>query len=340
MRSLAAVVPRAEAEAVRRTLAEVGVLRPGLSVLHEDDTVAFAVTALTGQTGASVRYEEREFPPRASRRGGSYTELVDVPDAVRADLPRAFDVVGDIVLVRLPPRLAPYGAAIGAALLGFVPGARTVGVDRGVHGDARLRRIERLAGDGPWTTVHHENDLALAVDLERAYFSPRLAREHAIVAAAVRPGERVVDFAGGVGSFGAHILRDGRARELVSLDANPDASALAERNLARAANGRTYLVVTDTIEAFAPRTEPCRRAILNLPQGGVKYLALVAPTLDRGGALHYYERTERSRLPQRPEELVNAVRAVVPGLWTVGEVHIVHPYSPTEEIVAYRLERE
>jgi tRNA (guanine37-N1)-methyltransferase len=339
MRSLAAVVPREHAESVRRALVEAGVLRPELEVLHDDATVAFAVTGPVAVPPSGARFEEREFPGRSPRKAGSYVELAEAPPEVRPTMPRSFDVVGDIVLVRIPPELGPYETTIGTALLAFVPGARIVGADRGVHGEARLRRLERLAGTGSWTTVHHENGLGLDVDVERAYFSPRLAREHALVAAEVRSGERVIDFAAGVGPFGAHILRDGRAAELVSLDANPAASALAERNLARASRGRPYSVVTDTIEAFAPHAGTCQRAILNLPHGGIKYLALVAPTLDRGGALHYYERTARSRVPARPEELVNEVRAAVAGSWSVPDSHVVHPYSPTEDIMAYRLER-
>jgi len=339
MRSLGAVVARSDAERVRRALADSGVLRGELVVARDGDWVIFPVSDSPTDPVLGARFEEREFLERSPSAPASYRELTDVPEELRESLPRSFDVVGDIVLIRIPEDIRPYSAAIGVALLEFVPGARLVGRDGGVHGESRLRLLERLAGSGGWTTVHRENGVQLEADLERAYFSPRLAREHARVAEEVRPGERVIDFACGVAPFGAHIVRDGRARELVAVDSNPSATELAHHNLARAGPARTWRVVTDTIERFAPVAGTCERAILNLPHGGVKYLPSVGATLEREGTLHYYERTERSRLRDRPGELVETVGTIVPGAWSVPEVHVVHPYSPTEDIVGYRLVR-
>jgi tRNA (guanine37-N1)-methyltransferase len=339
MRSLAAVVPRGAAESVRRALLAEGVLRTELRAAHSDDDVVFALVRAPSQPLPSVRIEEREFDDPAAPEPVSYRDALALPDEVRRSLPRSFDVVGDVVLIRIPDALRPHAPAVGAALLGFVPGARIVGLDLGVHGETRLRRLERLAGGGPWTTTHHENGLALDVDLEGAYFSPRLAREHAKVASAVRLGERVIDFACGIGPFGAAIVHDPRARELVAVDMNARATELAERNLRRAGPTSRFRVVTSTIEAFAPSAGACDRAILNVPHGGVKYLATVGATVASGGTLHYYELTERPEVDGRPDELVNALRTSSGGPWTLAGRHVVHPYAPTVDLVAYELLR-
>jgi tRNA (guanine37-N1)-methyltransferase len=339
MRSLAAVVSRRDAEETRRILSAEGLLRDDLEVGHDGDSVLFPIV---GPPSAPLRravVSEREFVARPDDGARSYRDLVDVPPEFRALLPRAFDVVGDIVLIRLPDSLRPYAPAVGSALLTFVPGARLVGLDLGVHGEARIRGLERLAGSGPWSTEHRENGLTLDVDLERAYFSPRLAREHALVAEEVRPGERVLDFACGVGPFAAHIVRDSRAREVVAVDSNPAAIALAERNLRRANPTGPGRAILASIETFAPSAGPCERAILNLPHGGVKYLPSVGATVARGGSLHYYELTDRAHLESRQEALVNGLESVVPGPWTVADRHVVHPYSPTEDLLGYRFER-
>ncbi|HEV8049297.1 MAG TPA: methyltransferase domain-containing protein [Thermoplasmata archaeon] len=339
MKSLAAVVRRGSAEAVRRTLADEGLLRGDLKVQHDGNDVVFPIAGPPAASIDPARLEEREFDGPTAAEPESYRDALNVPSDVRESLPRAFDVVGDVVLIRIPASLRAHGPEVGRALLGFVPGARIVGLDLGVHGETRLRRLERLAGEGPWTTTHRENGLQLEADLERAYFSPRLAREHADVAGQVRTGERVIDFACGVGPFSAAIVRDGRAREVVAVDLNPRATELAERNLRRAGSATPFRVVTASIEAFAPSTGTCDRAILNLPHGGVKYLAPVAATVARGGTLHYYELTERPRAEGRPEELMNELNAQSGDRWVVDDRHIVHAYSPTEDLVAYRLVR-
>jgi tRNA (guanine37-N1)-methyltransferase len=339
MKSLAAVVSRRDAEETRRILSAEGLLRDDLEVGHDADSVLFPIVrAPTGPLPKGT-LTEREFAVRPEEGARSYRDLVDVPTELRGQLPRAFDVVGDIVLIRLPESLRPYAPAVGSALLEFVPGARLVGLDLGVHGEARIRGLERLAGSGPWSTEHRENGLNLEVDLERAYFSPRLAREHALVAEEVRTGERVLDFACGVGPFAAHIVRDARAREVEAVDSNPAAIALAQRNLARAGSTGIGRAILATIEAFAPSAGHCERAILNLPHGGVKYLPSVGATVARGGSLHYYELTDRAHLEPRQEELVNGLESVAPGPWTVADRHIVHPYSPTEDLLGYRFDR-
>ncbi|MCI4318257.1 MAG: methyltransferase, partial [Thermoplasmata archaeon] len=286
MRSLAAVVSRRDAEETRRILSAQRLLRDDLEVGHEADSVLFPIVGPPAVPLPRGTIEEREFVPRPDEGAHSYRDLVHVPAELRDELPRAFDVVGDIVLIRLPEPLRPHAPAVGAALLTFVPGARLVGLDLGVHGGARIRALERIAGSGSWSTEHRENGLTLDVDLEHAYFSPRLAREHALVAGEVRTGERVLDFACGVGPFASHIVRDARAREVVAVDSNPAAVALAQSNLARAGPTGRGRAILDTIETFAPSAGPCERAILNLPHGGVKYLPSVGATVARGGSLH------------------------------------------------------
>jgi tRNA (guanine37-N1)-methyltransferase len=339
MRSLAAVVPSRAAEAVRRRLADEALLRDDLDVGHDDGLVVFPISRPPTVPLSEGSVEEREFAVRSSPAPKSYRELVHVPAELRESLPRSFDVVGDVVLIRLPPELKPHGAAVGTALLEFVPGARLVGLDLGVRGDARLRSLERLAGEGSWSTQHRENGILLDVDLDRAYFSPRLAREHAEVAEAVRAGERVFDLACGVGPFAAHIARDGRAVEVVAVDLNPVAVALAGRNIARAGPGVRSRVVLASIDAFAESAGTCERAILNLPHAGVKYLPSVGATVARGGSLHFYELTVRDRYDQRETELVATLESAAPGGWVVADRHVVHPYSPTEDLLAYRFVR-
>ncbi|HTW55245.1 MAG TPA: methyltransferase domain-containing protein [Thermoplasmata archaeon] len=331
-------VPRHRGEATRRWLVGEGFLRTDLAIRADGDSLVFPVTAeavVPAERGEEVvaEFDAREAPAASDYRDGVAAEL-----APREALPRSFDVVGDVVLVRIPPALAAAAPAIGAALLGFVPGARIVGWDRGVHGPDRRRTIERIAGSGGWATVHHENHLAIDVDLERAYFSPRLAREHARVAAEVAAGDRVYDLCCGVGPFSLQIARAGRARSIVAVDANPDAIALLERSRARIDGGARIEAVRARIESFVPDREPVERVILNLPHEGIKYAPSVAPAVAPGGRFYHYEIVPRAELTGRAEALVLAVTAAT-GPFRLVDVHPVHPYSPDADLFGFVLER-
>jgi tRNA (guanine37-N1)-methyltransferase len=261
------------------------------------------------------------------------------PEPQKRLLPRAFDVVGDIVLIRIPPEFSSEAGRIGRALLEFVPGARLVGWDRGVHGEFRQREIVPIAGDGAFRTLHRENGLILEVDLTEAYFSPRLSREHARVSAAIAEPERVLDLCCGVGPFTMAIADGGKAREVEAVDSNPAAIQLLELNRARITTRTVIRSAVASLESFLPSAKPGERAILNLPREGIKYLPQVARLLKPGGWLHYYEVSDRSAWERRPAELCELLGYATDRAWTVRYQHVVHPYSPIQDLVAYDLEQ-
>lgn len=336
MRSLAVVVPRAEGEAVRRRLAALGLLRADLRIAVAGEAVALPVRALPAEPLPDVLVEEREFAPLPAPAARRYAELADLPPEVRARLPRAFDVVGDIALVRLEPEVADRAEAIGAALLRFLPGVRLVAADEGVKGPARIRTLRRIAGSGPFRTVHAENGLSFVVDLERAYFSPRLGREHARVAAAGRAGESVLDLCCGVGPFGLTLLARAGAGRAELVDANPAAIALVEENARRLRVAERARAVPSPLDAHLAGGGRFDRVVFNLPREGIKYVSQVGGAVAVGGTLHYYEIMERSRAAERVADAL----AELPGDgWRLAERHVVHPYSPAEDLVGMTFRR-
>ncbi len=337
MRSRGLVVPRERGESVRQRLAAEGWLRTDLRIRSDARSLTLPI-----QDGAPVPAEwgvvlDTEFDLRPPDGPADYRELLRGSAEDRARAPRSFDVVGDIVLVRIPREAESQAPEIGAALLAFVPGARIVGADRGVHGLERRRRIERLAGRGGWATVHRENGLAIDVDVERAYFSPRLAVEHARVAEEIRAGDRVYDLCCGVGPFSLHFARDGRAREVVAVDLNPAAIDLLERSQRRERFSVRITTHVASIEAFLPDRTPFERAVLNLPHEGIKYASSVAGVVAPHGRLYYYEIVPRTEFERRGDVIA---RTIGPrGEWTVLGYRVVHPYSPDSDLVAFTLER-
>ncbi|HZY70593.1 MAG TPA: methyltransferase domain-containing protein [Thermoplasmata archaeon] len=336
MRSLAAIAEPRHAESLRRQLKDSGVLRSDLKAHRTAFEVAFPVHRPAAGPGPPGRYEEREFTP-VEGRSRDYRELFRGDATIRSRLPRAFDVVGDVVLVRIPEELQSESSGIGAALLAFVPGCRVVAQDLGVAGPQRRRTLRRIAGSGGWTTVQHENGLAFEVDLEKAYFSPRLAGEHARVAAGVRKGDRVLDLCCGVGPFTLAIARDGRASRITAVDVNPTATVLLKRNLLSLRSTVPVEVVTGPLETFLPAAGAAERAIVNLPLEGIKYITQVGSRVTPGGVLTFYSVTPRAA----PAAAARALLAQLPGptSWSLEERRVVHPYSPRLDLVAFAFAR-
>jgi tRNA (guanine37-N1)-methyltransferase len=336
MRAVALRVPRTDGERWRRRLAADGRLRRDLAVRREGEWIYLPLLAPFDPGAERVAVTEVELVERRAPRARSYADLAEVPDAVRAALPRAFDVVGEIVLVRLPRELAPYGAPIGAALLRFVPGARRVAADEGVRGPARLRSLRSLAGTGSFRTVVRENGLGFVVDLERAYFSPRLAREHALVAAATAPGERVLDLCCGVGPFALTIAARQPTARIVAVDANPAAIELLRENLVRLGLSASIAAESADAAEFLALPGEYDRAVLNLPHEGAPWLPAVGAHVRPGGTLHYYEIVPRSSAGERARAIA---RAAFGAAGELRESHCVHEYSPGHELRAHTIRR-
>jgi tRNA (guanine37-N1)-methyltransferase len=157
------------------------------------------------------------------------------------------------------------------------------------------------------------------------------------VAAAVRTGERVYDLCCGVGPFALTIARAGRARRVLAIDQNADAIALLRASLTRQPNADRVTVQVGSLEAFLPTAEPVERVVCNLPLEGIKYLASVVRTVAPGGRLHHYEVMARDGRAERVRTMTETLEPA--GAWSVAGHHVVHPYSPTSDLVAVELAR-
>ncbi len=318
-------------------MVDAGFFEGGFGILREGEFLVLPLAAGATPPPAWGEIVQRDFPSFETSGSTDYRDMLRWTPEDRARLPRSFDVVGDIVLVRLPSELEDRREEVGEALLAFVPSARLVGLDRGVQGPERRRAVERIAGKGPWSTRHRENGLAFDVDVARAYFSPRLAREHERVAAQVTEGDRVYDLCCGVGPFAVTIARDRRAKVVTAVDANPAAIELLRGTLRRCSFRDRVEPVESRLEEFLPRAEPRERVVLNLPLEGIKYLPSVARAVSPLGCLYYYEVVGRADAETRTEAIVSALGGSA--AWRVADRHVVHPYSPASDLVAFVLAR-
>lgn len=327
---LGVCVPLSEAEATRARLAAEGLLRVDLKPLRTDDALVLPVAGAPDDLPA----QEFDFQPRAVRVR-HYTDLLDWPADEKARAPRAFDQMGDIVVLKVPDALWSRRHELGDAVLRFLPAARAVFHDHGVTGAFRTRRLEPLAGDANPETTVVENGVRLRVDVSRAYFSPRLGDERARIVGLTRPGERAIDLFGGVAPLGVQLARAGV--EAVSIDLNPAAVELARLNAAL--NKVDIEVHQGDAREVAARLEPADRVVMNLPHGARDFLDVATHVCRPGGVVHYHEILMDEAVEARRRELVAEFDALGRAA-RVGNVRHVRAYSPVEGHYAFDIRLE
>lgn len=223
----------------------------------------------------------------------SLSELLagKIPLELLAELPKSYDIIGDIIVIEdLPERLRPHGEAIGAALLQMYNGARTCLLKIGrVEGERRLPTYRLLAGRDKTCTVYTEHGVKMKIDLAKAYFSPRLAYERQRIAAMVKEGETVVDMFAGVGPFSLAIAKNVGAT-VHSIDINPDAVTLLADNISsNRLKGHIHAVCGDAAAVSRGLSGTADRVVMNLPGSSLKFLrAAVSLLKPKGGLIHIY----------------------------------------------------
>lgn len=206
------------------------------------------------------------------------------------ELISSFDQIGDIIIVRIPDSLLSKKKIIGETLLKQVKIAKSVFYQASaVEGDFRTRNLEILAGDNKTETEYKEFGCKFIVDVENAFFSPRLSTERERISNLVQNGETVVNMFAGVGMFSVMIAKKKKCT-VYSIDINPIAAKLCEKNIKSnklvgnivSINGDALQIIQEQLQNKSDRT------LMLLPERSDEFLESAINATKNGGIIHYY----------------------------------------------------
>jgi len=257
------------------------------------------------------------------------------------DLFSAFDQIGDIIIVRIPDSLLSKKKIIGETLLEQVKTAKSVFYQSSsVEGDFRTRDLEILAGVDKTETEYKEFGCRFIVDVEKAFFSPRLSTERDRIANLVQDGEIVINMFGGVGMFSIIVAK--RKNCIVyNIDINPIAAKLCEKNIKlNKLVGRVVSIHGDAAKIIEEQfRDQGDRVLMLLPERSDEFLNSAILATKSNGIIHYYshihadEKSQAAKLSEKhyldttpiKSKILNSkiVRAVGPRYYqTVVDVRI------------------
>jgi len=206
---------------------------------------------------------------------------------------RAFDIVGNIAVIKISEKLLPKKDIISRALMDVHKQIRTVLLQTGpVSGEFRTRELKVIAGEPSTETIHHEGGAAFKVDLAQVYFSPRLAHERLRVASLVEPDETVANLFAGVGCYSIIIAKHSRAAKIYSIDKNPVALEYMRENIRiNKVGDRVVPILGDAKEVIEHRLAgQANRVLMPLPELGRKFFEVALQALKpAGGIIHFYD---------------------------------------------------
>jgi tRNA (guanine37-N1)-methyltransferase len=206
------------------------------------------------------------------------------------ELISAFDQIGDIIIVRIPESLLSKKKIIGETLLNEVKIAKSVfHQTSAVEGDFRTRNLEIIAGEDSTETEYKEFGCRFLVDVENAFFSPRLSTERERIANLIQDGEIMTNMFAGIGMFSIMAAKKKKCT-VYSLDINPIASKLCEKNIEMnklvgkviSINGDASKIIEEQLMNKSDRT------LMLLPERSDEFLDAAINTTKDEGIIHYY----------------------------------------------------
>ena len=224
-------------------------------------------------------------------------------DQESEELFSAFDQIGDIIVIRIPDSLLSKKKVIGETLLKEVSTAKSVLYQSSdVSGDFRTRSLELLAGEDKTETEYKEFGCRFFVDVEKAFFSPRLSTERERIADVIRDGETVINMFGGVGMFSILAAKNKKCT-VYNIDINPVASQLCEKNISLnklagkviSLNGDAAQIVNDQLKEKGDRT------LMLLPERSDEFLESAILATKNGGIIHYYSHIHADKKQDAPK---------------------------------------
>ncbi|HID74038.1 MAG TPA: class I SAM-dependent methyltransferase family protein [Thermoplasmata archaeon] len=251
-------------------------------------------------------------------------ECVDVPEGLRSLLPRRWERIGDVLLLKLDDRIMPHARAVAEAY-SEVLGVRAVLRDLGVYGPYRTPRVERILGEDT-ETWHRENGVLFRIDPARVIFSSGNIDERIRMATIASAGERVVDMFAGIGYFivpmALHSGVTGWAYEI-----NPVSHRfLVETLRANGVEDRVTPVLANCMDAPEGVAD---RVIVGYLSGTDRYLEKAMRIVRPGGGLiHCHMACPVELIPERPMAIVESAAGKVGGEAEIVRLHEVKSYAP------------
>jgi tRNA (guanine37-N1)-methyltransferase len=221
------------------------------------------------------------------------------------NLVKSYDLIGDVIVIRIPPEVESKREIIAEALHTIYPKVRTIAaVPLYSRTDERYRTrdLKVIWGDESLETTYREHGCIFKADLKHVFVSPRLSYERMRIAAKVAPSETIVNMFAGAGCFSILIAKLQPQTKIYSIDVNPHAYEYMKENVAlNKVEEQVVPLIGDAREEAEKLEGFADRVLMPLPEQAHAFLpsAIRALHLDEEGAdkgrtrvIHYYTVSE------------------------------------------------
>ncbi|MBI2654614.1 class I SAM-dependent methyltransferase family protein [Candidatus Woesearchaeota archaeon] len=226
-------------------------------------------------------------------------------------VPSSFDVVGDILIFSdFPKELTKKEKIIGQTILENYHHIKTIlKKTKKYSGRFRTPRLKVIAGENRKETTHKENNVFIKLDVEKVYFSPRMASERKRIAELVKPNESVLVMFNGCAPYSLVIAKNTKCKEVYGIEINPTAHKYALENIKKnKLENKIKLFLGDVKRVMPKINKKFDRILMPLPKGGENYLDLTLKYVKNKGIIHFYDFLHEGEFYKAEEKVKSACK--------------------------------
>lgn len=270
--------------------------------------------------------ESRHLQPVEKRGPKSLKHALkgSIPADKLEHLRRSFDVVGDIAVLEIPPELEKLEKSIAWQVKQMFKNIKVVAKKADITtGTFRIRQIKVLQGEKRTDTVYVESGLRMHVDLNKAYFSPRLGSERLRISKQVGKDENVLVMFAGVGPQALVIAKQNPSSLVWAVELNSDAYDMMKKNIRINYLGDQITPVLGDVRKKVPELKvKFDRIVMILPHEDEQFLPLALSKAKKGAKIHMYAISKEEEFGDLKKRLESEQKVKVKHILKAGE------YSP------------
>lgn len=206
--------------------------------------------------------------------------------------PKAFDLIGNIAVIRFPKEFKQKEKkAFAELLLKKQSSIKTVLEKQGkVKGRLRKIKTRYIAGIKTKEVLYKENQCVFRFNIDTTYFSPRLSNERKEIAGKIKKNAMVLVMFAGVGPYSIVIGKNSSAKMVLSNEINREANKYAKLNIElNGLKGKVELLQGDIKRAISKLKKKFDVIVMPRPQLKSNFLKQAFSLSKRNTVIYYYD---------------------------------------------------
>ncbi|NIM47455.1 MAG: methyltransferase domain-containing protein [Candidatus Aenigmarchaeota archaeon] len=243
-------------------------------------------------------------------------------------LPRGYQIVGKILLIKLNKKLLKKRKLIGKTIIKILPYVHTVCLIKEIKKETRKPKIEVIAGCKKTQTLHQEYKCKFLLDVSDIMWSQGNKNERIKLIKTVKPKETIVDMFAGIGYFSIFLAKYCKPKKIYAIDINPEAIEYLRKNIWLNNVENNVEILQGDCRKFAKFLEnTADRIIMGYLFKTEKFLPYALKIAKNNAIIHFHRTVKQEEIDKIKEKLekkakvrvlrTKKVKSYAPKIWHV-----------------------